>query len=276
MPKRVIVLGDAMVDWHWLLDEREEGHFVLVREERILGGAAHVAAILRELGLRVHLHCALAQDDAGTWLWTRCQDLGIEITSLPLRRTLQRIYAAGGAGWRCDMNETVATSHCWPDLSACEAVVIADHGYGAVPDVRVPCPARCFVDGTPKRPLELYQTWRAEYFQGNQAAWDAWSQGRARLRAWRQARATCVCETRAERGSVITVGAHQWRQPGVAPTEDAVGAGDHYLAAIVWARLAGHTWGMATAYAARYAAAACSLRGAAVAPSAALQQPIPA
>lgn len=268
----MIVLGDAMVDSHWLLDEPSSGHFVVVAEEQLLGGAAHVAACLTELGLQVHLHCALAQDDAGVWCLMRCDELGITVTWLPLRRTLQRIYTSGGATWRCDRNETIDTSHCWPELGDYDALVVVDHGYGVVPDVRAPCPVRCFVDGTPKRPLELYGTWRPEYFQGNEHAWNVWAGRRGRLGAWRAVRATCVCETRAERGSIIMAGARQWRQPGVVATEDAVGAGDHYLAAVVWARLAGHTWQLATCRAARYAAAACSIRGAGVAPGATVHE----
>jgi D-glycero-beta-D-manno-heptose-7-phosphate kinase len=148
---RILVVGDVMAD-HYLWGQVDrispEAPVPVVRvrrEDHLLGGAANVAANLRELGAKVSLCSVIGEDEAGRRLLTGLAGIDVDglVFSAKERSTTVKIRVVAhsqqvvrvdwedsefvGVKYRNKMIEGLAAK--MPDL---DAVIVSDYGKGVV------------------------------------------------------------------------------------------------------------------------------------------------
>jgi D-beta-D-heptose 7-phosphate kinase/D-beta-D-heptose 1-phosphate adenosyltransferase len=151
---RVLVIGDALLD-SYLEGEAarlsRDGPIPVVRktmEQRLLGGAANVAANLHALGAHVHFLSVVGSDIAGSLLRDLLRERGIDDQWLITDHILHtphklRIVADGQHIARFDEGDRY-TSHYTPETQRsllahlqelydlCDAILISDYRYGVL------------------------------------------------------------------------------------------------------------------------------------------------
>lgn len=162
--KRILVVGDTMLDRYWFGDANRispEAPVPVVRIQRTderLGGAANVALNIRCLGVRSSLMSVIGPDEAGETISRLLKDAGIEAllhTDPLLKTTVKlRIVARQQQMLRADFenhptNEVLAALHGSFEtaLARTDAVVLSDYGKGGLDHIvqMISCARSCGV-----------------------------------------------------------------------------------------------------------------------------------
>lgn len=151
--KRILVVGDCMLDQYWFGDAERispEAPVPVVRVLRTdarLGGAANVALNIQTLGARAALMSVAGQDEAGHTLRGLLESCGIEslLQTDPSIKTIVklRIIARQQQMLRADF-ENAPTSEVLAailgafekEVSRADAVVLSDYGKGGLNHIR--------------------------------------------------------------------------------------------------------------------------------------------
>jgi rfaE bifunctional protein kinase chain/domain/rfaE bifunctional protein nucleotidyltransferase chain/domain len=148
--QRVAVVGDCMIDQYVFCDGGQvagEAPILSVRpleEVQYPGGAAVIASHLKALGARPHLLTCVGDDEHSRWLLHAMAELDVEVTALPVRRTLpskQRFLVDTQKLLKVDRGEAQPLDSAaqrkllaaLTDLRGqLDALVLTDFGYGTL------------------------------------------------------------------------------------------------------------------------------------------------
>lgn len=242
---RILVVGDAMLDQYWSgsVDRiSPEAPVPILRVESVearAGGAANVAANLAAMGAEVRLVAPIADDADGRELRSVLERVGVDVAPTPAARTTVKLRALGPRGHQ--MMRLDFEGSCDPippgaeDAFPHDALVVSDYGKGAIgPRTLAAAGARLFVDGGKAKDLGIYAQ-RAELLKMNLEE--------ARSHALRSSdvdwRNLVVTAAEAPTCASTSRGSFFVPVPAAVKVADVSGAGDTFMAALVFYTLRG-------------------------------------